>query len=90
MGFLSKIFSKDSSPTSTWSTTPSTTTNITPAVNTSSADEAPAQPSVDLNQFSPQEQAALLAGHKIEAIKLYRERTGASLAEAKRVIDSIG
>ena len=29
-------------------------------------------------------------GKKIEAIKLYRERTGAGLAEAKDFIDSLG
>jgi len=29
-------------------------------------------------------------GRKIEAIKLYREKTGVSLAEAKAVIDRLG
>jgi len=36
---------------------------------------------------SPQIQAALRSGNKIEAIKLYREMTGAGLAEAKAEID---
>ena len=37
----------------------------------------------------PQEVAeAIAAGHKIEAIKLLRERTGVGLKEAKDVIDS--
>lgn len=38
---------------------------------------------------SPQIQEALRRGDKIEAIKLYRELTGVSLAEAKQVIDRI-
>ena len=37
--------------------------------------------------LSPQIQAALRSGNKIEAIKLYRELTGVGLAEAKDVID---
>ena len=36
---------------------------------------------------SPQIQAALRSGNKIEAIKLYRELTGVGLAEAKDAID---
>src|SRR5262245_43676337 len=32
----------------------------------------------------------LKKGEKIEAIKLYRERTGAGLAEAKRAVEAIG
>lgn len=32
--------------------------------------------------------ALVAAGHKIEAIKLYRLRTGAGLAEAKSAIDA--
>jgi ribosomal protein L7/L12 len=37
--------------------------------------------------MSPQIQAALRSGNKIEAIKIYRELTGVGLAEAKAVID---
>lgn len=37
--------------------------------------------------LSPQIQDALRRGNKIEAIKIYRELTGAGLAEAKDVID---
>jgi ribosomal protein L7/L12 len=36
---------------------------------------------------SPQIQAALRSGNKIEAIKIYREVTGVGLSEAKDVID---
>ena len=46
--------------------------------------------SIDPNSnpaMSPQIQAALRSGNKIEAIKLYREMTGVGLAEAKAVID---
>ncbi|HLI05478.1 MAG TPA: hypothetical protein VKV40_02815 [Ktedonobacteraceae bacterium] len=37
--------------------------------------------------FAAELQQLLLAGRKIEAIKLYRERTGAGLREAKEAID---
>ena len=37
--------------------------------------------------MSPQIQAALRSGNKIEAIKIYRELTGVGLAEAKQAID---
>jgi hypothetical protein len=37
--------------------------------------------------LSPQIQAALRRGNKIEAVKLYRELTGVGLAEAKQAID---
>lgn len=40
--------------------------------------------------LSPQIQAAIRSGNKIEAIKLYREMTGVGLAEAKAVIDKAG
>jgi ribosomal protein L7/L12 len=40
--------------------------------------------------LSPQIQAALRSGNKIEAIKLYREMTGVGLAEAKAAIDKAG
>ena len=40
--------------------------------------------------LSPQIQAALRSGNKIEAIKLYREMTGVGLAEAKNAIDKAG
>jgi ribosomal protein L7/L12 len=40
--------------------------------------------------MSPQIQAALRSGNKIEAIKLYREMTGVGLAEAKDAIDKAG
>ena len=39
--------------------------------------------------LSPQIQDALRRGNKIEAIKIYRELTGAGLAEAKQVIDQL-
>lgn len=39
--------------------------------------------------LSPQIQAAIRSGNKIEAIKIYREMTGLGLAEAKAVIDSV-
>ena len=45
-----------------------------------------ADPSTD-PVLSPQLQAALRAGNKIEAIKIYRELTGVGLAEAKQAID---
>lgn len=35
-------------------------------------------------------QALLLEGRKIEAIKVYRRATGASLAEAKAVVEKLG
>lgn len=38
---------------------------------------------------SPEIQAALRRGNKIEAIRIYRELTGVGLAEAKRAIDQI-
>ena len=37
--------------------------------------------------LSPQIQAAMRSGNKIEAIKLYREMTSVGLAEAKAAID---
>jgi ribosomal protein L7/L12 len=37
--------------------------------------------------LSPQIQEVLRRGNKIEAIKIYRELTGAGLAEAKQAID---
>lgn len=37
--------------------------------------------------LSPQIQEALRRGNKIEAIKLYRELTGAGLGEAKSAVD---
>lgn len=40
--------------------------------------------------MSPQLQAALQSGNKIEAIKIYRELTGVGLAEAKGAIDKAG
>ncbi len=39
--------------------------------------------------FSPQIQDALRRHNKIEAIKIYRELTGAGLAEAKQAIDNL-
>ena len=39
--------------------------------------------------LSPQVQEALRRGNKIEAIKIYRELTGAGLAEAKQAIDRL-
>ena len=40
--------------------------------------------------LSPQLQAALRSGNKIEAIKIYRELTGVGLAEAKEAIERGG
>ena len=40
--------------------------------------------------FKAEVQQLVMAGKKIEAIKLYRAMTGASLAEAKAAIDRIG
>ncbi|MGJ3508940.1 ribosomal protein L7/L12 [Enemella sp. A6] len=40
--------------------------------------------------ISAKEHDLVARGKKIEAIKAYRERTGAGLMEAKNVIDSIG
>ena len=39
---------------------------------------------------SPQLQAALRSGNKIEAIKIYRELTGLGLVEAKQAIERAG
>ena len=40
--------------------------------------------------FSPKVQEALRSGNKIAAIKIYREMTNVSLAEAKEAIDRAG
>jgi ribosomal protein L7/L12 len=40
--------------------------------------------------LSPQMQAEIAKGNKINAIKLYRESTGCDLATAKKVIESYG
>ena len=40
--------------------------------------------------MSPEVQAALRNGNKIEAIKIYRQLTGVGLAEAKDAIDKAG
>jgi ribosomal protein L7/L12 len=40
--------------------------------------------------LSPEIQAEIAKGNKINAIKLYREATGCDLATAKKVIDSFG
>lgn len=39
--------------------------------------------------LSPQIQAALRRGNKIEAIKIYRELTGVGLAEAKQAVENL-
>jgi ribosomal protein L7/L12 len=39
--------------------------------------------------MTPQLQAAIHSGNKIEAIKIYRELTGLGLAEAKAAIDKV-
>jgi ribosomal protein L7/L12 len=45
---------------------------------------------IDLPKLAAEEAAALArAGKKIEAIKLYREYTGCSLAEAKEKVESL-
>lgn len=41
-----------------------------------------------VDELSPEVRAALQAGRKIEAIKLYRAETGAGLREAKEFIES--
>jgi len=40
--------------------------------------------------LSPEIQAEIAKGNKINAIKLYRESTGCDLATAKKVIESYG
>jgi ribosomal protein L7/L12 len=45
-------------------------------------------PHISPHQLEAIRQAAL-TGHKIEAIKLYREATGAGLAEAKRAVEEL-
>ncbi len=40
--------------------------------------------------LSPEIQAAIAKGDKINAIKLYREATGCDLATAKKAIDAYG
>ena len=46
---------------------------------------------VDLGKVASQEVEALVkAGRKIDAIKAYRELTGASLAEAKAAVERMG
>ena len=45
-----------------------------------------AAPTTD-SSLAPEIQDVLRRGNKIEAIKIYRERTGVGLAEAKQVID---
>ena len=53
--------------------------------------EARANAYVPDNDSASNEMLRLVrSGRKIEAIKLYRERTGVSLAEAKAVIDRLG
>ena len=44
-------------------------------------------PEVNVHGVSLSEQALAREGRKIEAIKSYRERTGASLVDAKKAID---
>ncbi|MEO6891937.1 MAG: hypothetical protein ABI456_20205 [Ktedonobacteraceae bacterium] len=39
------------------------------------------------SQLTTEIQDCLLAGHKIQAIKIYREQTGASLKEAKNAVE---
>ncbi len=39
--------------------------------------------------MTPQLQAAIRSGNKIEAIKIYRELTGLGLAEAKAALDKV-
>ncbi|WP_216378133.1 hypothetical protein [Arcanobacterium phocae] len=45
--------------------------------------------SVDIFGVSAEERRLALSGRKIEAIKTYRERTGADLLTAKKAIDSV-
>lgn len=44
---------------------------------------------VDDSRFEAELEALLAAGRKIEAIKLYREQTGAGLAEAKAAVEAL-
>jgi len=49
----------------------------------------PVRSSVDAGSVDPEVEAALAAGHKIEAIKLYRKMYGTDLKEAKDAVDAI-
>jgi ribosomal protein L7/L12 len=55
-----------------------------------SAASQPAEPIAEAggDAWRQEVQALLASGEKIAAIKLYRERTGASLAEAKRAVET--
>jgi ribosomal protein L7/L12 len=44
----------------------------------------------DISPLMLEALALVRKGRKIEAIKLYREKTGTSLAEAKAIIDRLG
>ncbi|USR79865.1 50S ribosomal protein L7/L12 [Arcanobacterium pinnipediorum] len=45
---------------------------------------------VDVFGVSAEERQLATSGRKVEAIKAYRERTGADLVTAKNAIDSVG
>lgn len=47
-------------------------------------------PTGDPYEVNMEERALVMAGKKIEAIKRYRERTGAGLKDAKDAIDTVG
>ena len=62
------------------------------AVDILASGRTPAGPEIAHERPAPDEEVRVLAreGRKIEAIKLYRERSGLGLAQAKAVIDSLG
>lgn len=42
---------------------------------------------MDPEEIPPVVHAAVISGHKVEAVKLLREETGLGLREAKRIVD---
>ncbi len=52
-------------------------------------DLSSSQPSVDPAALEEEIRGLLIGGRKIEAIKIYREATGAGLKEAKEVVDAL-
>jgi large subunit ribosomal protein L7/L12 len=58
-------------------------------VRDATRDPPPAAVALDDDAFAAQLLVHLAAGHKIEAIKLYRERTGLGLKEAKDAVEAL-
>ncbi|SDU78736.1 ribosomal protein L7/L12 [Arcanobacterium phocae] len=54
----------------------------------SQLDELGVKPQIDLS-LTAEEQQLVAQGKKIAAIKMYRERTGSSLKDAKDIVDSL-